>query len=155
MECRVKTDPGLILMRDFSYFQYHFIAVYSLAYEILSEKNITSIEELITLSVEDLISFLPKNKNISHYARSTNIPKKFDLYLVHINCENPIMQIFKGVAVAIVLAVIFSGGKIEISSNGIKAELPPLGDGIRSIKEAFKGDLQNIDLKKQIKQDSK
>ena len=42
-----------------------------------------------------------------------------------------------GCAFLITLGVIFSGGKITISRQGLKAELPPLGKGLKSLREAL------------------
>jgi len=42
-----------------------------------------------------------------------------------------------GCAFLITLGVIFSGGKISISRQGLKCELPPLGIGLKSLREAL------------------
>lgn len=34
INCRINTETGLIAMRELSYFQYLFIATYSLAYDV-------------------------------------------------------------------------------------------------------------------------
>ena len=51
--------------------------------------------------------------------------------------NSPLEITLEGCALLITLGVIFSGGKINISALGIKAELPPLGKGLKSIREAL------------------
>jgi len=151
--CRIETDNGLISMREFSYFQYHFVAAYSLAYELISKNNIKSINDLINLPIDTLQNLMFRKKNISFYARTLDIPKEFDIYLLDIHRENPIINTFVASIIVLTLAVVFSGGKIEITRDGVKAELPPLGVGIQSIKDAFDNNLQNIDFKRQINEE--
>jgi hypothetical protein len=50
--------------------------------------------------------------------------------------DSPIALVFRGVIVAITAAVILSGGKFEVASV-LKADLPPLGQGIKQLREAL------------------
>lgn len=145
VECTIQTDGGNISLREFSYFQYHFVAAYSLAYELVSNNKIETIEELCQLEAMD-ISELIQNKQLSFYARVLNIPQEYDISLVDIHRENPLIEILVGSIVVLVLAVVFSGGKIELG-NIIKAELPPIGKGIKSIKDIFENKHQAINFK--------
>ena len=42
-----------------------------------------------------------------------------------------------GLPLLLVLAVIFSGGKIQLAGGVVKATLPPLGAGIKALREAL------------------
>ena len=148
MELKIQTDGNLISMREFSYFHYHFVAAYSLAHEIVTKNEIRTVDELMKVSIEKLRSAISQKNNVSYYARQYTIPKEFDIYLIDINRQNPIIEILAGSIVILVLAVVFSGGKIEITKDSFKAELPPIGIGIKSIKDAFKSDLSTIDFDK-------
>jgi len=60
-----------------------------------------------------------------------------DLFFTELNRENPIKIVFQCIGVALTIAVIISGGKIEFTTEGIKAELPPLGTGISKLRKAI------------------
>ena len=51
--------------------------------------------------------------------------------------NSPLEITLCGCAFLITLGVIFSGGKITISRQGLKAELPPLGKGLKALREAL------------------
>ena len=59
------------------------------------------------------------------------------LQISQIRRNSPLEMTLAGCAFLITLGVIFSGGKISISRNGLKAELPPLGTGLRSLRNAL------------------
>ncbi len=59
------------------------------------------------------------------------------LQIEKISRQSPLEIVLMGCFGLLTLAVVFSGGKIEISLKGIKAELPPLGKGIKSLRSAL------------------
>src|SRR6266511_633082 len=59
------------------------------------------------------------------------------LHIGRISRESPLEIVVIGCFSLLTLAVIFSGGKIEISLKGIKAQLPSLGHGVKSLREAL------------------
>ena len=54
-----------------------------------------------------------------------------------ISRSSPLEFTLAGCVLLITLGVIFSGGRIKISRDGIRAELPSLGKGIKSLREAL------------------
>ena len=59
------------------------------------------------------------------------------LMIDHIRRNSPLEITMAGCAFLITLGVIFSGGKISISRQGLQCELPPLGIGLKSLREAL------------------
>ncbi len=51
--------------------------------------------------------------------------------------NSPLEITLCGIGIALTVAMIISGGRIEITKNGFKCELPPLGVGIKNLKEAL------------------
>ena len=51
--------------------------------------------------------------------------------------ESPMEIELVGLPLLLVLAVIFSGGEIQIAGVAVKAALPPLGTGIKALREAL------------------
>ena len=60
-----------------------------------------------------------------------------ELYVRDLSHESPLRGAFVGLAAALTLAVIISGGEIDISTQRVKVSLPPLGAGIESLQKAF------------------
>lgn len=57
-----------------------------------------------------------------------------------ISYNSPLTLIAKtgsGIAIALTVAAILSGGEVVIADGAYKANLPPLGEGIASLKKAF------------------
>jgi hypothetical protein len=160
LPCTLYTESGPISMREFSYFQYLFIATYTLAYDVLKDNDellnlnisnlqVSKIEEVIHTIRQRLIH--SDNRMIAHYAR-TNIPENDDIYIMNICRENPTNIVFKGISLILVLAIVISGGKIEISSTSVKAELPPLGHGIFELRKALYKKEIDLNITEQISQ---
>jgi hypothetical protein len=59
------------------------------------------------------------------------------LQISQIRRNSPLEMTLAGCAFLITLGVIFSGGKITISFKSLKAELPPFGKGLKSLREAL------------------
>jgi len=156
IDCKLNTDSGLISMREFSYFQYHFISMYSFAYDMAKKQQI-NYNELTESNISHLVETLENeavNKgsiSIANYARMQNISPDDDLYIDNIDRINPIDIGFSGLALILVVAVVISGGTIEISKASVKVELPPLAIGLKEIKDLFKSNHTKINTKKRVK----
>ncbi|OOE65065.1 hypothetical protein BZG20_13205 [Salinivibrio sp. IB868] len=61
-----------------------------------------------------------------------------ELYIQDIMRRNPFEIVFLGIGVALTAALIVSGGKFEFGLTKLKIEIPPLGEGIAKLKQAFK-----------------
>jgi len=57
-----------------------------------------------------------------------------DCQIARLRYESPLEIVLAGIAVSLVVAVIISGGEIQITRQGIKAKLPSLG---RALNEIF------------------
>jgi len=141
-ETRIDTETGPIPVRDFSYFLYLFRAVYVVAIQVYEEHFNENLTEYTEDNVKKLSNIVKKRilykstRNISHLFFH-ELPISKDLTILDIKRENPLDVIFSGIPIALAVAVIFSGGKLELTKTGIKIELPPLGEGIRSLRNAF------------------
>jgi hypothetical protein len=51
--------------------------------------------------------------------------------------DSPFEIVLSGTIILLVLAVILSGGRFELGPGGVKAHLPPLGKGIKQLREAL------------------
>ncbi len=62
---------------------------------------------------------------------------KDSLLIEKISKNSPLEITLCGISIALSVAVVISGGSIEISDKGIKCKLPPLGVGISKLKKAL------------------
>lgn len=69
---------------------------------------------------------------------SQSLPREEELYLQDISRRNPFEIVFLGIGIALTAALIVSGGKFEFSPTKLKIEIPPLGEGIAKLRNAFK-----------------
>jgi len=51
--------------------------------------------------------------------------------------DSPVEIVLCGTIILLVLAVILSGGRFELGPGGVKAHLPPIGKGIKRLREAL------------------
>jgi len=54
-----------------------------------------------------------------------------------ISRDSPFEIVLYGTIILLVLAVILSGGRFELGPGGVKAHLPPMGKGIKHLREAL------------------
>jgi hypothetical protein len=59
------------------------------------------------------------------------------LEISRISRESPLEITVMGCGLLLALGVVLSGGKIQVGSTGVKADLPPLGKGIKCLLEAL------------------
>ncbi len=137
---RINTETGPIPVGDFSYFLYLFRAAYVAGIKAngsnFPNENFIKdeVEELSNIVQENL---LRKSKREITFLSFHKLPIHEDLTILDIKRENPLDVIFGGIAIAFTVAVILSGGKFELTKDGLKVELPPLGEGIKSLRNAF------------------
>jgi len=91
-----------------------------------------SSEELAACKYE-LRKFSPEELNAFFDPQSS--PEFIQIRQIRRN--SPLEFTLAGCALLITLGVIFSGGRICVSRQGLKAELPSLGKGIKSLRDAL------------------
>ena len=64
------------------------------------------------------------------------------LMIGRISRNSPLELTFYGISIAITTAVILSGGEIEVTKQGIKCKLRPIGEGIKILREALRRKLR-------------
>jgi len=144
-ETRIDTETGPIPVRDFSYFLYLFRAVYVAAIQVYEKNHFNeNLTEDNVKKLSDIVKKIILRKSTSHLSHLFfyKLPISKDLTILDIKRENPLDVIFSGIPIALAVAVIFSGGKLELTKIGMKVELPPLGEGIRSLINAFDLDVR-------------
>lgn len=141
----IETESGPISVRDFSYFLYHFRAVYVEAlyfkreHQIYSHPRETEISQMAEEIAQRLVN--KGYKGIANNALA-NLPAEAELAIADISRKNPLDVVFSSVGVALAVAVIISGGEIKWNRDGFKVKLPPLGKGIAELKKAIYGSKQ-------------
>ncbi|MBU2071876.1 MAG: hypothetical protein KKE08_01770 [Gammaproteobacteria bacterium] len=95
-------------------------------------------EKCLNLSNKTYKEILTNNEFMDALGEGLNYYRELNnekLLVSKIKKESPLEICFIGISSALTLAVILSGGKINI--GGLKAELPPLGTGIECLMAAF------------------
>jgi len=64
-----------------------------------------------------------------------------DLEIIRLSKSSPMEIVFSGMNVALTAAIIFSGGEVEL--KGMKFKLPPMGVGVKSMREALGKGVEN------------
>ena len=95
-------------------------------------------EEEVHACRQSLSKFSPRQLN-SFFAPSTRSPI---LQIEKIRRASPMEFGLVGCAFLIVIGVIMSGGRIQITASGVKAVLPPFGRGLKCLREALGLDKQ-------------
>ncbi|MEH0739975.1 hypothetical protein H4F05_00515 [Vibrio cholerae] len=137
----IDTDGSAISLSDFVSFLTRIDCVYK--YAVLEEGCATeyiNIKEPELESAKETASKMLgmlSPKVYKEYA-SKNLPSEQELKFVDIRRHNPIELVFSGISIALVVALIISGGKFELGFTKLKIELPPLGEGVAKLKNAFK-----------------
>lgn len=78
-------------------------------------------------------------------------PLPVELVITQISYNSPLQLVFGGSIVALVAAIILSGGEITVSQRSLHAKLPPIGTGIVKLREAFNVPLDPSREKRKIK----
>ena len=131
----IATDGEGIDLRLLNEFFYNFRSAYAAG--VLNSIN-TQFPHF-DQNYEDLSYWLKRSVNGSDWreiSRLANVDLgNRNLEIVDIRRENPLLIVFAGSFVALTIAVILSGGKLQ--AGPLKVELPPLGDGIAKLRQAF------------------
>lgn len=142
IKAKIETDGGALSVLELSNFLSSFRAAYVFGLQeggLLAATELPNEPRRLYGIAADLLrrhrgtSWL----DLSRVAQ-TELEPWTELQLIDIERENPLKLVMAGVPLALALAVIVSGGKVDVGYGGFKAELPPLGTGIASIREAFK-----------------
>ena len=127
----IETDGGAIDVEQLTDFFYHFRAAYSAAIGIGALDANSDPENLA-----ELVRQKAYGKDWQALAKLAHKDLRENMLgIIDIRRQNPLTIVFEGVLVAVTVAVILSGGKLKIGP--LKANLPPLGVGIRSLRDAF------------------
>lgn len=134
---------GEISARELSSFLYHFRALY--AFIVSSEKLrgvlMSVSEEKLPYEVATVMRALEEERARQPINRLALFSKELgadDLRIIRMEYGSPMEIGFLAFGAALTLAVIISGGKIEIGIKGVKAHLPPLAEGIKRLRDALK-----------------
>lgn len=142
----IATESGPISVRDLSYFFYHFRAIYVEALSCKREYQIDSLppEAVIKQLAEKTTRSLAAKGNLAVSRNALKeLPAEEELAIADISRRNPLDVVFSSVEIAILIAVIISGGEIKWDKDGVKVKLPPLGKGIAELKKAIYGNKQS------------
>ena len=122
----IETESGPIPVRDLSYFLYHFRAVYVEALNYSQEHQIHGLprEAVISKIAKEMVLELAKKgrQGITKNALANLLPEE-ELAINKISRRNPLDVLFTGVALAIAVAVIISGGEIKVDEDGLKGRI--------------------------------
>lgn len=137
----IHTEQGPILIKEFA----DFLGLFRTAYAATVEALVTTGElgslnqfDSVDHAVQVTSEYLSKLSDTDIASFSTRSLEVVEPVIVTVRRENPIELILGGIMICLAAATILSGGKLEITREGIKVELPPLGDGIKRLKEALR-----------------
>jgi hypothetical protein len=129
-------SDGPISSRDLTLFLYYYRALYvTLAPnpEVTAERFLKSPDYYIETAKIFLQREFQTEKDV--YNNVDLDCGDGDLMVLAISKHSPLEIVVTGITVALVVAVILSGGQIKLP--GVQAKLPPLGKGIQELRKAF------------------
>ena len=143
VEVTIASDGKPVPIHQFS----EYFTLLRVCYILALEEVRFEMEEDGDIAVDTSVEHL--SGAILHHARSMStadfnrlasqkLPPDEELYLQNIMRRNPFDVVFLGIGVALTAALIVSGGKFEFGLTKLKIEIPPLGEGILKLKNAFK-----------------
>jgi len=126
---------GDISSREFVLFLNYFRAAYvAFANNVnFSVERIRDQEEELTEKAKKFLASFKTDEAVVENI-STDCGQN-ELIIVRISKNSPLEIVVTGIAVALVMAVIFSGGEIHVL--GMRAKLPPLGKDVQELRKAF------------------
>lgn len=131
----IETDGSPIDVEELTEFLYHFRAAYAAGVRLEGPTGGHSTEHDAYSFAEKLRKEILGNEwtkiaDLAHADLQEN-----QLGIVDIRRDNPLTIVFAGAVVALTAAVILSGGNLQLGP--LKVKLPPLGTGIKALREAF------------------
>ncbi|MDI5921358.1 hypothetical protein QLQ86_11230 [Halomonas sp. LR5S13] len=135
LEVVIETDGNPIDVAELTEFLYHFRALYAAALHVdSSDDDFPNYEGLRPLINEVELELKDLDwRDITSLAYADLGDKT--LGIVDIKRDNPLTIVFSGVAIILAIAVVVSGGKYKLGP--LSVELPPLGEGISKLRQAF------------------
>ncbi|MCV2884486.1 hypothetical protein OE749_07255 [Aestuariibacter sp. AA17] len=139
----IDTNRGPISLRELNRFLTTLNALYTLAVTelgcsttsiIVNQQELKQANELAK-KMRKILSKTSENQ-LAAYSL-IQLPYEQELTFTNIRRRNPLDIVFSGVSIALVVALIISGGKFELGLTKLKIELPPLGEGIAKIKKGL------------------
>jgi hypothetical protein len=120
-------------------FLYLFRAAYSRALELDRIDEDRLIEDPYPYRQQFEQAFPPGGTNVERVGQLFSADwGDDDLRFARISRTSPLAFTCVGVVVALALAAIISGGRVDITATGIRFKLAPLGTGIKHLLDAFR-----------------
>lgn len=131
---------------ELSNFLYHFKILYSLlaVSEEFQRYGEEKEPEKIKYAAKSIAKIISQSRLYPPYPNRYNLFRKDlkerDVFIAKIYKESPLTIWFIGISTLLVTSLIISGGEIEITivPPQIKVKMPPIGEGIKRLKEAMK-----------------
>lgn len=139
----INTDGRAISFREFNLFINKLNSIYTFAVVELNtatspisinEKGLSKATE-VAAKIESSLSKIT-DEQLELYS-NIELSREQELSFINIRRRNPIEIVFSCISIALVGALIVSGGKFELGLTKLKIELPPIGEGIAKIKSAL------------------
>lgn len=133
----VKETKSLLEPEELASFFYLFRGAYALACKELAGKELSNLELDLGPDVERVQKAARRLKLEQIQTLFNEKPTGENLQVTTIQRRSPLEIALVGSLVCIAVAVIFSGGRIKAGLTGFEAELNPLGDGIKKLREGL------------------
>lgn len=135
-------DPDEALtLSDLSIFFFHFRVMYGAAVATIGTAEIGQGQSLDDAQIDRVANAIVAAGNENVRTDFTRDLQSAEIFVERISKNSPMEIVLSGIAIALVAAVILSGGSIDVAAPGfkIKAKLGSLGKGIVSLKDALEG----------------
>ena len=144
VEVTIDSDGNPVPVQYFTRYFYWLRACYVLAldeykFELGEEDGDVAVKEKTAQELASSISRRASSMSQNEIYQFANkrLPPEQELLLQDIMRRNPFEVVFLGIGIALTAALIVSGGKFELSLTELKIQIPPLGEGIASLRKAF------------------
>ncbi len=116
-------------------FLFLFQAIYRLGSELTRKE-----QESANRGYADAVKIVKRKihfegENLNRFFIEDVTPKR--LIPICVSQKSPIEIYFRGISILLAIAVIISGGEFEVSPTRIRAKLPPIGEGIKKLRDVF------------------
>lgn len=145
VEVTINSDGRPVPLNQFSEYFSLLRACYVLAldevqFQFDGDGGDVMVAEMTATEVSKLIAYRSSTLTPREVERlaTTELAPHEELYLQNIMRRNPFEVVFLGIGIALTAALIVSGGKFEFGLTKLKIEIPPLGEGIEKLRNAFR-----------------